>query len=234
MLGVDDGGMNLTTVVIFVVAWVVIGLVTGLWMIRRGHDPRWMVIAVMLGPLFVPAALERVERRPRLAASGPDGVPAPRSETPDGPRVLVGLDGSPESEQALTTALGLFGSRRGTLVLAEVVCYEATEDDTHQVLDAASERLAAAAARVREGGVPVRFEVLAGPAGETLRRFAEEQEMDLLVVGRRGRGLSARLLGSVSADVVQHSSVPVLVVEPARTTRKSAVAGVGSDLRPAG
>ena len=72
------------------------------------------------------------------------------------------------------------------LVLAEVVCYEATEDDTHAALDAASARLAASAARA--GDVPVRFKVLAGPPGETLRRFAEEQDMDLLVVGRRGRG----------------------------------------------
>jgi hypothetical protein len=38
--------------------------------------------------------------------------------------------------------------------------------------------------------------------------------MDLLVVGRRGQGLSTRLLGSVSADIIQHSSVPVLVIEP--------------------
>ena len=109
------------------------------------------------------------------------------------------------------------------LVLAEVVCYEATEDDTHAALDAASARLAASAARA--GGVPVRFEVLAGPPGETLRRFAEEQDMDLLVVGRRGRGLSARLLGSVSADLVHHSSVPVLVVEPARSEQSSTVDG---------
>jgi len=123
----------------------------------------------------------------------------------------------------LTAALGLLGSRCGMLVLAEVVCYEATEDDTHAALDAASARLAASAARA--GGVPVRFEVLAGPPGETLRRFAEEQDMDLLVVGRRGRGLSARLLGSVSADLVHHSSVPVLVVEPARSEQPSTVDG---------
>jgi nucleotide-binding universal stress UspA family protein len=213
--------MSVTYVVIVVVAWVTIGLVTGLWMIRRGHDPRWLLIAVALGPGFVPVALERVERRPRLAASGPDADPVPDSEPLDGPRVLVGLDGSPESERALTTALAFVGSRCGMLVLAEVVCYESTEDDTRAAIDSAVERLAAAASRARAAGVPVRFEVLAGPPGETLRRFAAEQEMDLLVVGRRGRGLSARLLGSVSAHVVQHSSVPVLIVEPASTEPRS-------------
>ncbi|HWM02548.1 MAG TPA: universal stress protein [Actinophytocola sp.] len=212
--------MNATVVVIFVVAWVVIGLVTGLWMARHGHDPLWTVIAVALGPLFVPIALERVERRPRLATSGPGGSPSSRSDTPGGPRVLVGLDGSPESMRALDAVLGLLDSRCGMLVLAEVVCYDVTEDDTHTALAAASERLAAAASRIDD--VPVCCEVLAGPPGETLRRFAEEQEMDLLVVGRRGRGLSTRLLGSVSTDLVQHSSVPVLVVEPARARGASA------------
>ena len=120
------------------------------------------------------------------------------------------------------------------LVLAEVVCYEATEDDTHAALDSAMERLAAAATRARAAGVPVRFEVLAGPPDETLRRFAAEQEMDLLVVGRRGRGLSARLLGSVSADLVQHSSVPVLVVGPASTEPRSTAADLVSARRRSG
>ena len=60
----------------------------------------------------------------------------------------------------------------------------------------------------------VHTEVLAGPPGPTLRGFAEEQDLDLLVVGRRGRGLSTRLLGSISADIIEHSRVPVLVIEP--------------------
>lgn len=207
--------MDAYRMTVFVVAWVVIGLVTGLWMVRRGHDRWWILIALGLGPLFVPIALERVERRPRLAASDPDGVLPARSETPDGPRVLLGSDGSPEAQHALGTALWLLGPRCGTLVLAEVVCYEATESDTGVILEDARNRLAAAAADARAAaGVPVRFEVLAGPPGPTLRQFAVAQDMDLLVVGRRGRGMSARLLGSVSADLVQHASVPVLVVEP--------------------
>lgn len=42
-------------------------------------------------------------------------------------RVLVGLDGSVESERGLATALRLFGRHCGTLVLAEVVHFEAAE-----------------------------------------------------------------------------------------------------------
>ena len=220
-------------VVSVVVVWVVIGLVTALWMVRRGHSPMWTLIAVALGPLFVPVALERVERRPWLAALGPEGPPGPRPETPGGPRVLMGMDGSPESERALTATLELLGSRCRMLVLAEVVCYDDAEDCTHEALDAAKQRLTTTAAAAGVAGVPLRVEVLAGPPGETLRRFAEEQQMDLLVVGRRGRGLSTRLLGRVSSDLVHHSPVPVLVVEPATTQRPTSPQVEGSVQLPA-
>jgi nucleotide-binding universal stress UspA family protein len=205
--------MNPVTITIFVVGWVLVGLAVGLWMVRRGHDPRWAVIAVALGPIFIPVALERVERRPRLAVSG--STPSERrDDAAGGPRVLVGLDGSSESQLALARVLDIFRSRCGLLMLAEVVCYDATEDATQADIAAAKQRLASAAATARDAGIQVSYEVLAGPPGETLRRFAEDQDMDLLVVGRRGRGLSRRLLGSVSSDLVHHSHLPVLVVEP--------------------
>lgn len=128
-------------------------------------------------------------------------------------RMMVGLDGSPESERALDVALDLMGHGCGMLMLAEAVSYDdAGEGAAPTVIEAACERLARAASRVVD--IPTHYEVLAGPPGEALRLFAEEQAMDLVVVGRRGRGLSTRLMGSVSADVVQRARVPVLVVEP--------------------
>ena len=208
-------------IVTIAVGWVLLGLVVGLWMVRRGHDPRWAVIAVALGPIFVPIALERVERRPRRAASGPGAFPEQTDDAGCGPRVLVGLDGSTESQRALTQVVELLDSRCGPLMLAEVVSYDATEDHLQTELTAATERLTRAAAAARESGLEVRFEVLTGPPGEALRRFAEDQDMDLIVVGRRGRGLSPRLLGSVSSDLVHHAHLPVLVVEPASRTSRT-------------
>lgn len=180
-------------------------------MIRRGHSAVWMLIAVALGPLFVPIALERAERGFRLVRSGPGGPPQPRAEPPAGPRILIGMDGSAESEHALTTAVELFGSTCEAVVLAEVVCYEAAEEAGQAELDAASTRLATFAASLESRLLPVSFDILVGPPAKTLRAFAEREEMDLVVVGRRGRGLTGRLLGSVSADLVEHSVVPVLV-----------------------
>lgn len=221
--------MNAVLVISLVAAWLITGLVSGLWMARRGFDPMWTLIALPLGPLFVPVAIERVQRRPGLAAFGQRGAPPGRTEGVDGPRVLVGLDGSAESERTLATFLRLFGSRCGLLVLAEVVHCEAAEGVMSGEIDAASHRLGALAAGVDTVGA-VHTEVLAGAPGPALRAVAERHDVDLLVVGRRGRGLSARLLGSVSADLVERSSVPVLIIEPVddaeRTPKERTVAGI--------
>ncbi|MDV3221820.1 universal stress protein [Intrasporangium sp.] len=203
--------MDGTRIALVLTLWVAIGLVTGLWMTRRGHDAWWTAIAVVLGPLFVPIALSRVERQPRVAETGPDGSPGSRAETPGGPRVLVGLDGSEESQSALDRALDVLGDHYGVLVLAEVVSYDANEETQSEPLDRARERLASAADRL--GRPRVNCEVLAGPPAEALRAYAVEEDMDLVVVGRRGRGLSDLILGSVSSELIRHSCIPVLVVD---------------------
>lgn len=207
--------MDIEMVLLAVVLWVGSGLVIGLWMTSRGHDPRWTAVALALGPLFIPIAVERVERHPRLALSSSGDPEAPASTGP-GPRVLVGLDSSMESRAALTEVLELFRARCGLLMLAEVVDYDAPEDDRRGKVAEATTRLSVATGVARDAGVEARFEVLVGPPGATLRGFAETQEMDLLVVGRRGQGRSPRLLGRVSEDLVHRSRVPVLIVEPAR------------------
>lgn len=206
--------MNPAVLVAFLVVWVLIGLATGLWMARRGHDPRWTLIAVALGPLFVPIAYERVERQPRSARPGARVAPVTPGPGEDGLRVLIGFDGSPHAEQALREARAIFGSRLGTLILAEVVSFDTAEEDSAEATDEVSGRLAAATADIT--GTEVRHEVLAGPPGETLCWYAADGNADMIVVGRRGRGMSRRLLGSVSAHLVEHARVPVLVVEPGR------------------
>ena len=199
--------------VILAVAWPLVGLLSGLVMARRGYDPMWVLIALPLGPLFVPIALERIRRRPGVAEFGPTGAPPARADVAVGPRVLVGLDGSTQSSRALDTVIELFGPRCGLLVLAEVVPFDVAEAVTPGGVDDAARRLAEVAAEVRVAG-GVHTEVLTGPPGPALRRFAEDQDMDLLVVARRGNGRSARMLGSVSTDLVERSAVPVLVIGP--------------------
>lgn len=51
-------------------------------------------------------------------------------------------------------------------------------------------------------------------AGATICDYAEEHGMDLIIIGNRGLGNMKRmLLGSVSNNVVQHATCPVLVIK---------------------
>lgn len=90
------------------VVWLAAGLATILWMARRGHrDPLWFLMAVVFGPFLALMAAERIERTPRLVhADQFDDFPAGSS------RVLVGVDGSPESGAALHAVLDLFVARQ--------------------------------------------------------------------------------------------------------------------------
>ncbi len=65
----------------------------------------------------------------------------------------------------------------------------------------------------RNSGVPCEKKIVEGyPASEILRA-AEENEMDIIVMGSIGKtGLGDFLLGGVSGKVVMNSKVPVLVV----------------------
>lgn len=184
--------------------WILAGLVTALWMARRGHRERtWLLLGVLLGPILAVTAYERVERRPmRLAELKSDGHP------PGHLRVLVGVDGSTESQVALDLAIELLGVCIRELVVAEVVDYDAAGSRPHACVAAARQRLTA----VRSRGVQaVAFEVLVGPPAQVLARFAREHDIDIVVVGRHGRGLSKHLLGNVTEKLMREADLPVLV-----------------------
>ena len=62
-------------------------------------------------------------------------------------------------------------------------------------------------------GVNVESVLLEGHPANELIRYAEEEGMDIVIVGTLGKtGLDRLLLGSVAENLVRHSKVPVMVV----------------------
>jgi nucleotide-binding universal stress UspA family protein len=63
-------------------------------------------------------------------------------------------------------------------------------------------------------GVNVESVLLEGNPSEELIRYAEEEKMDIIIVGTIGKtALDRFLLGSVTGNVVRHSKIPVMVIK---------------------
>jgi universal stress protein A len=62
--------------------------------------------------------------------------------------------------------------------------------------------------------ITVNFEVAVGDPAEEIAKFAENNDVDMLVMGTHGRtGLASIFLGSVTVGVIKRTCVPVTVVK---------------------
>ncbi|MCZ2826222.1 MULTISPECIES: universal stress protein [unclassified Modestobacter] len=142
------------------------------------------------------------------------------------PRVVVGVDGSAGSREALAWALAAAGRRGAVLEVVSVFPVDLWWADA-QVADPtrvdalradADARTRALVEEVRPdpgtgADVPIEVVVVPGPPAEHLVQVAEGAS--LLVVGSRGRGaVRSTLLGSVALHCSAHASCPVVVVHP--------------------
>jgi nucleotide-binding universal stress UspA family protein len=190
---------------IFLAAWLAIGMTLAVVMGRRGHGAfQWLLLGAVLGPLALPLAWMAIRDEARAS-------PRPLGESVSGGGsvdVLVGIDGSAEAANALQATIELVGANVGRLTLASVVTFDespqARSDEQRAV-----ELLEAAASSI-EAHVPGRV-LLAGQPAEALIRHATEDGYGLLAIGRRGRGASKAFLGSTAARVA-NGPVPVLIV----------------------
>ena len=137
-------------------------------------------------------------------------------------RVLVALDGSSFSEEAIEVALEFAGAFLVDLILFHAVepiaplfgsGYSLTELDTDVRRDAARQLLEDIAARLRERGQTVETMTAVGPVPATIARSAVEAQADFIVMATHGLGGLARvMIGSTAPDVVHVATVPVLLV----------------------
>ena len=144
-------------------------------------------------------------------------VPEPAPPQPGPARVLVGVDHSPASLEALAAASAI-AVRRGVPLVPVVVhpalgtVFGSTTAGDRAAGVAVEQGLLRTAA-VAAGADPTQLhpEVLSGQTASALVGLARPQ--DLLVVGSRGRGgFASLLLGSTSTQCAQHAPCPVLVV----------------------
>jgi nucleotide-binding universal stress UspA family protein len=137
-------------------------------------------------------------------------------------RILVPLDGSPFSQQALAYALGIAHRANATLHFVRVLTTPVAEPPAPHVLDSARNgrfpkaelgHLEELATLPRACGVDIRTAVLHGPIVEAIETYVEEAKIDLVIMTTHGRGgLSRMWLGSVADALVRNLDVPVLLL----------------------
>jgi len=152
-----------------------------------------------------------------------EDIPEHASESTQTPSVVVGFDGSPQSEDALGYAFAAAAERQLPLdvvtawepdLLATYRLSAETADETIMATIAQHKQAALSAAtpwRDKYPGIEVRINVTADPAAQAL--VARSLPAALLVVGSRGLGsFRGPLLGSVSNHVLHHAHCPVAIV----------------------
>lgn len=134
--------------------------------------------------------------------------------------IVLALDGSEESRQAVPLATELARQDGARLVIAHVEQdvvgkgggpILATEDEIQAHIRKQAEELSADGI---ETSVEMRTIMLGGPA-HAIAEIADEANADLIIVGTRGHSAAAGLfLGSVTQRLLHIARCPVLVAPP--------------------
>jgi len=139
-------------------------------------------------------------------------------------KIVVGVDGSAGSREALRWAFAEAQLRSATLEAVTVWQYPVTASlPTFGVMDTPSDFATEARSSLIEiltsegitadSPIPVTTLVAEGNPARALLDAAESA--DLLVVGSRGHGgFTGVLVGSVSQQCVHHATCPIVVVHP--------------------
>jgi nucleotide-binding universal stress UspA family protein len=140
-------------------------------------------------------------------------------------KILVALDGSDGSKRALNAAAEHAKLTGSDLVLAYVIDWSPYSFHTPQELEERHQRRESEIQRANDSvlnpeiaaleaeGINIETVVHHGKIAETLLDLGDQHGISQIYIGRRGESrVHAMIFGSVSAALVQTSSVPVTVV----------------------
>lgn len=137
--------------------------------------------------------------------------------------ILVGYDGSDWSKKALETAVKIAKEEPKskinvvtivppvTVYYPAIASYETVSQEAHARADKV---LTEARDTIGEPDLVGEIKLLEGNPPQQILRYAEDQEIDLIIVGSRGLGnIKELFLGSTSHHVTQKATCPVLIVK---------------------
>lgn len=136
-------------------------------------------------------------------------------------KILVAIDGSAASEKAMAAAVDLavhYKADLTSLSVAEFPEVVGMVDEVDEIRQSAEQHFRqiaeAAVAYARSCGITLRSVVLRGHAADAIVRYAENEGINLIVIGQHGHSRITRFfLGSTSDRVSEHCPCSVLIVK---------------------
>lgn len=169
----------------------------------------WVLIVYLINLVFLAANWAVYFRNRRLDAQRLEK----RTEsdfTPSVETVIIATDGSRASLDALSFATSTMDLSRSKRV--EVISVMQTSSSADK--EKAAKATAAAKAILEKSNVHAIETVREGDPATAIVNAANRTDANLVVIGSRGlSGLKEKLLGSVSREVAEHTSCPVLIVK---------------------
>jgi nucleotide-binding universal stress UspA family protein len=146
-------------------------------------------------------------------------------------KIMVGIDGSKESVNASDYAISIAKRHNAELIAVNVLTsdigyaysspgVESTPLTIREIILLAEDEVKKWFDEIKEkadkNDIQFRSEIIMAKRStvSTMLDYAEEQNINLIVVGTRGRsGIKKMLLGSIASGLVTYAACPVLVVK---------------------
>jgi len=142
-------------------------------------------------------------------------------------KVMIAIDGSDTSKKAAVIGIDIARRANGSIIavyvmdisrLSHLPGYTTLPGLKEKILALMQDEGQQATDFVRDRstnmGVPSRFIIAQGNPAEEILKAAQEEEADIIVMGKIGRtAVEKFLLGSVAEKVVLQSTIPVLLIK---------------------
>jgi nucleotide-binding universal stress UspA family protein len=123
-------------------------------------------------------------------------------------KILIGYDGSEDSEKATELAVALAQKFEGTIIVCHAFGHmplTSKPSEVRRLVNPLVERL-------NKLGITTQVAIPDAIPAQGILEAAEHHHADLIVLGSRGRGTFANLLlGSTAERVLRYAKVPVLI-----------------------
>ena len=149
-------------------------------------------------------------------------------------QILIATDGSEAANEAADFGIemvGCSGAKIYAVYVIDTTPYRSVpldqiwSKDTLDEFERAGHEATSYVEKIaKTAGVEVESRVLKGHPAEKIVSFAEDNDIDMIIIGSLGKGGYERVvLGSVSEKVVRHAKVPVLVVRERHKSEKKLI-----------